>query len=70
MANTQMTVATKLLKHRLKSDYSTFIGHPSEYRNISELINRTSEHGESNSALVIGTAGCGKTTVNQRAFIF
>lgn len=59
-----MELAVKLLKHRLKSDYTTFVGHTVEYQQISELINRTTEHGESNSALVIGTAGCGKTTVS------
>lgn len=63
MTETQMDLAVKFLKHRLKSDYSTFIGNESEYRHISELISRTSECGESNSALIIGTAGSGKTTV-------
>lgn len=63
MAKTQMELAVKFLKHRLKSDFTTFIGNAAEYQQISELINRTCEHGESNSALVIGTEGCGKTTV-------
>lgn len=58
-----MDLAVKFLKHRLKSDHSTFIGNESEFRQISELICRTSDHGESNSALVIGSAGAGKTMV-------
>lgn len=58
-----MELAVKLLKQRLKSDNTTFFGNESEFRQISELICRTSEHGESNSALVIGSAGTGKTTV-------
>lgn len=63
MSKTQMQAAVELLKDRLKRDYTTFIGHSNEYQKIIELINRTSEHGESNSALIIGTAGSGKTTV-------
>lgn len=60
-----MELAVKFLKHRLRSDHSTFRDHATEYDQIRDLITRTSEHGESNSALVIGTAGCGKTTVNK-----
>lgn len=58
-----MELAVKLLKHRLRSDHTTFCGNSAEYDQIRDLITRTSENGESNSALVIGTAGCGKTTV-------
>lgn len=58
-----MELAVKFLKHRLKSDRTTFIGNESEYRHINDLITRTSECGESNSALIIGPAGSGKSTV-------
>lgn len=64
MSATQIELAVKFLKHRLKSDHTTFIGNESEYRLVSELISRTSECGESNSALIIGTAGSGKTMVS------
>lgn len=64
MCKTQMELAVKFLKHRLTSDHTTFIGNESEFRLISELIFRTSEYGESNSALIIGTAGSGKTSVS------
>ncbi|XP_031630438.1 origin recognition complex subunit 4 [Contarinia nasturtii] len=63
MSKTQMDLAVKFLKHRLKSDRTTFIGNESEYRHINDLITRTSECGESNSALIIGTAGSGKSTM-------
>lgn len=59
-----MESAVRFLKHRLKSDHTTFIGNESEYRHINDLIARTSECGESNSALIIGTAGSGKSTVS------
>lgn len=59
-----MELALKFLKHRLKSDHTTFLGNDSEFRRINELITRTSDCGESNSALIIGTAGSGKTTVS------
>lgn len=58
-----MELAVQFLKHRLNSDHTTFIGNETEYRHISDLITRTSDCGESNSALIIGTAGSGKTTV-------
>lgn len=63
MSETQMELAVKFLKHRLKSDHTTFIGNEAEYRHINDLIARTSDCGESNSALIIGTAGSGKSTV-------
>lgn len=59
----EMEFAVKCLKHRLRSEHTVFTGHATEYNQISDLISRTSDHGESNSALIIGTAGCGKTTV-------
>lgn len=59
-----MDSAVKFIKHRLRMDHTTFIGHTAEYNQIKELISRTSENGESNSALVIGPLGCGKTTVS------
>lgn len=66
MTSTQMESAVQFLKHRLRTDHSTFIGHATQHNQIKELISRTSERGESNSALVIGPIGCGKTTVSNR----
>lgn len=64
MTKTQMESAVQFLKHRLRADHTTFIGHTTECNQVKELISRTSESGESNSALVIGPIGCGKTTVS------
>lgn len=63
-----MELAVKCIKHRLRSEHTVFTGHATEYNQISDLISRTSEHGESNSALIIGTAGCGKTTVIYKSY--
>lgn len=59
-----MELAVKFLKHRLKSDHTTFLGNESEKKQILDLIMRTVDYGESNSALIIGSAGTGKTTVS------
>lgn len=64
MGESQMELAVKFLKHRLKFDHTTFMGNESEKRQIYDLIMRTVEFGESNSALIIGSAGAGKTTVS------
>lgn len=63
MTETQMESAVKFLKHRLNTDHTTFIGNEPEFRQIRELISRTADYGESNSALIIGAAGSGKSTV-------
>lgn len=57
----------KFLKYRLQNDKSSFRGYESERRNILDLLSRTSQ-GESNSALLLGARGCGKTTVNVKIF--
>lgn len=54
----------KFLKERLQTDYSTFRGHENERDNIRQLLQRTAEMGESNSMLLIGPRGSGKTTVS------
>lgn len=70
MSITQMELAVKFLKQRLRSDHTTFHGNSAEYDQIRDLVSRTSDSGESNSALVIGTAGCGKTTVCNYVFFY
>ncbi|KAJ7427812.1 Origin recognition complex subunit 4 [Willisornis vidua] len=37
-----------------------------QYRHLLELLKRTTLHGESNSALIIGPRGSGKTTTNDK----
>lgn len=52
------------LKRQLLNDKS-FLGHEKEKDQIFDLIQKTIQFGESNSALLIGPRGCGKTTVSQ-----
>lgn len=66
MTNKQIELAIEFLKQRIKNDHTNFVGHRDEKNLIKELIIQTSEHGESNSALVIGPIGCGKTTVSMK----
>lgn len=41
-----------------------FVGHDKEKQQIFDLLLRTISYGESNSALLIGPKGSGKTTVS------
>ncbi|KAJ8925772.1 hypothetical protein NQ315_009620 [Exocentrus adspersus] len=52
----------KYLKQRILND-TKFVGHENERKEIYDLILRTVEYGESNSALLIGPRGAGKTTL-------
>lgn len=54
----------KFLKERLQKDFTTFRGHENERENVRQLLQRTAEMGESNSLLLIGPRGSGKTTVS------
>lgn len=60
----QIDLAKKFLRDRLLTDNTTLFGYNSESHQIKELISRTVNHGESNSAVIIGPKGCGKTTVS------
>ncbi|XP_023293737.2 origin recognition complex subunit 4 [Lucilia cuprina] len=53
----------RFLKERLQKDYTTFRGHENERENVRQLLQRTAEMGESNSLLLIGPRGSGKTTL-------
>lgn len=64
-SNEDLLKLRKFLKERLQRDYSTFRGHENERDNIRELLKRTAEVGESNSMLLIGPRGAGKTTVSK-----
>lgn len=52
------------IKKKLLLPESVFRGYEKEKIHLSELLRRTVEMGESNSALLIGPRGCGKTTVS------
>lgn len=51
------------LKEKLLKD-NTLLGYEIEKDQICDLIQKTIQFGESNSALLIGPRGCGKTTVS------
>jgi origin recognition complex subunit 4 len=55
----------KFLKNNILNN-SKFVGHEKEKQQIYDLLHRTIESGESNSALLIGPRGSGKTTVSFR----
>lgn len=52
----------KFLKNNILNSHD-FVGHQSERQEVFELLERSIESGESNSALLIGPKGSGKTTV-------
>lgn len=62
--NVKMDPIKIFLRNRLVSDKTTLIGYAQESYQIKELISRTVNCGESNSALIIGPNGCGKSTVS------
>ncbi|SPP74513.1 origin recognition complex subunit 4 [Drosophila guanche] len=55
--------ARRFLKERLQRDYTTLRGYQEERSNVRQLLQRTAEMGESNSLLLIGPRGAGKTTL-------
>ncbi|CAD7014427.1 origin recognition complex subunit 4 [Ceratitis capitata] len=58
-----ITQIRRFLKERLQRDYTTLHGHEAERENVRQLLQRTAELGESNSLLLIGPRGSGKTTL-------
>lgn len=57
------TTIRRLLKNRLENDYNQYQDYNEQYLHLKHMMKRTVDHGESNSALVIGPKGCGKTTL-------
>ncbi|XP_054685838.1 origin recognition complex subunit 4 isoform X4 [Grus americana] len=55
----------KILRERFCHNYATgkLFGIEHQYRHLLELLKRTTIHGESNSALIIGPRGSGKTAL-------
>lgn len=52
--------------NRLRNDETNFYGHQEEFQTVRDLLKKTVEFGESNSALVIGPPRSGKSTVSTR----
>ncbi|XP_055919525.1 origin recognition complex subunit 4 [Eupeodes corollae] len=61
--SSETLTARKFIKERLQRDRTSFHGHESEWKNVHDLLERTAEVGESNSLLLIGPRGSGKTTL-------
>lgn len=67
----QIKLARKYLKMKIMEDDLSFHGHEQQKMHVRDLLSRTVEAGESNSALIIGPRGSGKTTViHIRCIIF
>ncbi|XP_017010348.2 origin recognition complex subunit 4 [Drosophila takahashii] len=61
--NAELAEIRRFLKERLQRDYITLRGYAEERSNVRQLLKRTAEMGESNSLLLIGPRGSGKTTL-------
>uniref|UniRef100_A0A182JRQ1 Origin recognition complex subunit 4 n=1 Tax=Anopheles christyi TaxID=43041 RepID=A0A182JRQ1_9DIPT len=61
--NSDLDNTRRFLKARLLTDRASFHGYEAERLQIYDLLKRTAEHGESNSALLLGPRGIGKTTL-------
>jgi len=62
-ADRELVSIRRFLKERLQRDYTTLRGYAKERSNVRLLLQRTAEMGESNSLLLLGPRGSGKTTV-------
>ncbi|PNJ53519.1 ORC4 isoform 10, partial [Pongo abelii] len=59
----------RILRERFchQSPHSNLFGVQVQYKHLSELLKRTALHGESNSVLIIGPRGSGKTMLINHA---
>lgn len=55
------------LKQKLLLD-NTLLGYEKERTQLLDLMQKTIQFGESNSALLIGPRGCGKTLVSNQKY--
>jgi origin recognition complex subunit 4 len=63
-----LVLCRNTIKRKLLLPENEFRGHEKERTHLLELLRRTVEMGESNSALLIGPRGCGKTAVSLLVF--
>lgn len=55
--NTRLHIKNKII------NVARYNGHTHERKQLLDILKRTTDNGESNSALLIGPPGVGKTTV-------
>jgi origin recognition complex subunit 4 len=65
----ELVLCRNTIKRKLLLPAYELHGHEKERTHLSELLRRTVESGESNSALLIGPRGCGKTAVSLQVFL-
>lgn len=65
MNETNIKYIRNYLKRNILNN-KEFIGHKNERKEIFHLLQKTIQYGESNSALLIGPRGSGKTTVSDK----
>lgn len=65
----EMKYIRTYLKRKLLQE-NTLLGHENEKTQILDLIQKTVHLGESNSMLLIGPRGCGKTTVSTKCIVY
>uniref|UniRef100_A0AAG5D1Z7 Origin recognition complex subunit 4 n=1 Tax=Anopheles atroparvus TaxID=41427 RepID=A0AAG5D1Z7_ANOAO len=61
--HSEVELTRKFIKARLLTDRATFHGYETEREHVRDLLQRTAEDGESNSVLLLGPRGSGKTTL-------
>ena len=64
-----MLLKTRILDGLTRKRRLPLMGLNEEFQKVSQLIQQTINAGESNSMLVIGTRGCGKTTLVEHALL-
>lgn len=62
----EIEMLRKFLKKQILCPETKFRHHINERAHVLDLVKRTIENGESNSLLLIGPRGSGKTTVSKR----
>lgn len=60
-----LSYTQEFILNRLRNGETKFYGHEQELQTVHDLLNKTVEFGESNSALIIGPPRSGKSTVSK-----
>lgn len=69
LSESELNTAKEALKYRMRCGATNvFEEYETEIENIKSLLLRSSEVAESNSLIIVGPRGCGKTSV--RTFLY